>query len=363
MEDAPNEKDEYPVEAIADKTLRMLAAMCEPDYVPSLAEATVEELFCLIEGAIFLDATAALYYLQREFAARLTGRSPEGLCQVLNAAVDLPEGGRDAALAEPAFMPAGYGQEPAAAATGPPALQPQPSMSGVPVNEDAKEVAMGAVDVQTLCNLKGVNLAWGRIARCVLCSRLCHREGQAHPSQLADITDLDVDCLSGAGRAWDTAAAGRLLPNLMRLHGYGFEVAIAAVRAVDLGGMGLYDDHSSRRVGDEEARRRVIELAARLHDCFTGEGEPPLELLLATVACAASGDEVWGIPVRELREGDAIGDLDLSWRSFGPGGADLLCLLLPGAASVHALKCVTCHTHMCDVLQVETALGVRLPDM
>ena len=202
MEDAPNENDEYRAEVIAEKTLGMLAAMCEPDYVPSLADVRVEELFRLIEGAFFLDATTALEYLQRELAARLAGKSPEALCEVLNAAVDLPEGERDAALAEPSFMPAGDGQE----------LQPQPSMSGAPVNEDAKEVALGSVDVQTLCNLKGMNRTWGRIARCVLCSRLCQREGKAHPARLADITDLDVECLSGAGRAWDAATAGRLLP-------------------------------------------------------------------------------------------------------------------------------------------------------
>jgi hypothetical protein len=335
IEDAPNENDEYRAEVIAKKTLGMLAAMCEPDYVPSLAEVRVEELFCLIEGAFFLDATTALENLQRELAARLAGKSPEALCEVLNAAVDLPEGGRDAALAEPSFMPAGYGQEPAAKASGAPALQPQPSMSGVPVNEDAKEVALGTVDVQTLCNLKGVNRTWGSIARCVLCSRLCQREGQAYPARLADITDLNVECLSGAGRVWDAATAGRQLTNLARLHGFGFEVDIAAVRAVDL--------HDEDDDGDDDGR--VIALAEQLHDCFTGEGEPPLELLLATVACAASG-EVWGIPVRELREGDVAGDLDLSKRRFGPSGAQLLCLLLPGMASVLTLKYVTSRTYL-----------------
>ena len=125
--------------------------------------------------------------------------------------------------------------------------------------------------------------------------------------------------------------------SLARLHGYGFEVDIAAVRAIDLHEEDDDDDDDDDGDNEKEARR-VIALTAQLHDCFTGEGEPPLELLLATVACAASG-EVWGIPIRELREGDVVGDLDLSRRRIGPSGVQLLCLL-PGTACVLTLKYV-----------------------
>ena len=52
---------------------------------------------------------------------------------------------------------------------------------------------------------------------------------------------------------------------------------------------------------------------------MTGDGEPPIELLCAAIACAASG-EVCGIPVQELREDDAIGDLDLSELDVTEGG-------------------------------------------
>ena len=60
--------------------------------------------------------------------------------------------------------------------------------------------------------------------------RLCRREGQPAPALLELITDLDVELLDDAGRSWEVAAAGNLLPGLARLHGYGFVVDVAAVR-------------------------------------------------------------------------------------------------------------------------------------
>jgi len=211
------------------------------------------------------------------------------------------------------------------------------------LNDDAKEVVTRMVDVGSLVKLKGVNRAWCALARRELCSRLCRREGQP-PTAIAlpaDITDLDVECLVDAGRAWEAAAAGRLLPNLARLHGYGFEVDVAAVLGRDIPESG-YD--SEEEEDDEEEADEEEDGPARpfggaaLRGCITPEeGEPPLALLLAAVACAASGT-VCEVPVRRLREDDAIGDLDLSGRNLGADGALLLSLMLPGATSVSTLE-------------------------
>ena len=76
----------------------------------------------------------------------------------------------------------------------------------------------------------------------------------------------------------------------------------------------------------------------RIHE---GEGEPPHELLLAAVACAAPGT-VHGVPVQQLREDDAIGCLNLDVRgqmmNLGVIGAELLSLMLPAATSLRELR-------------------------
>ena len=72
-----------------------------------------------------------------------------------------------------------------------------------------------------------------------------------------------------------------------------------------------------RRVAVEEKDSDDAPLGgAALRSCIQGEGEPPHELLLAAVACAASGT-VRGVPVQRLREDDAIVSLDLGGRSIG----------------------------------------------
>ena len=72
-----------------------------------------------------------------------------------------------------------------------------------------------------------------------------------------------------------------------------------------------------------------------LRNCIQGEGEPPHELLLAAVACAARGT-VRGVPVQRLREDDLVdgakGRLHLS--GLGVISAELLSLMLPAATSV-----------------------------
>ena len=181
-----------------------------------------------------------------------------------------------------------------------------------------------------LRQLKAASVAWCNHIRRYLCNRLwvrlCRREGQPEPAGVDSITDLDVECLNEAGRPWEVVVAGRQLPQLARLHGYGFVVDVQAVREADLGA----------EEEDEDAPLGGV----ALRSCIQGEGDPPDELLLAAVACAASG-KVRGVPVQRLREDDAIGSLDLSDSSLCVFSAELLGLMLPAATSVHTLRCVS----------------------
>ena len=180
--------------------------------------------------------------------------------------------------------------------------------------QDVLDAVLQKVHAAGLCQLKAVSVAWCTHARCVLCTRLCIYEG-------ASITDLDVECLNDAGRPWEVAAAGRELPQLARLRGFGFVVDVQAVRQADLG-----EDGDAPLGG------------AALRSCIKGEGEPPHELLLAAVACAASGT-VYKVPVQRLREDDTIWSLDLDQASLGVISAELLGLMLPAATSVRSLRC------------------------
>ena len=182
--------------------------------------------------------------------------------------------------------------------------------------QDVLEAVLQEVDAAALCQLKAVSAAWCTHARRELCTRLCRYEG-------ASITDLDVECLNNAGRPCEVVIAGRQLPQLARLRGYGFVVDVQAVREADLGGDG---------------RRDAPLGGAALRSCIQGEGDPPRELLLAAVACAASG-RVRGVPVQRLREDDVIGSLNLDHARLGPIGAALLGLMLPAATSVRSLRC------------------------
>ena len=234
-----------------------------------------------------------------------------------------------AALVEPAFSPEGHLS---VATTGPPALQP---LSGVAVTDDAKEAALGMVDVGTLAELKGVSQSWLALARRVLCSRLSRCEGQPVPTQLAQITDLNIKVLVDAGRPWEAAAAGRMLPSLARLRWEGFTVSVSAVREADLAeevtredrrfGI-IWPDEDDEDYEDAFVLRRIPSrnerpsflrgrTKAALLSCIEGEGEPPLQLLLAAVACAGSG-KVRGIPVQMMRN-DSVSELNLAQPGFG----------------------------------------------
>jgi Ran GTPase-activating protein (RanGAP) involved in mRNA processing and transport len=182
---------------------------------------------------------------------------------------------------------------------------------------DVLEAALQEAVTAALCQLKAVSVAWRTYACRELCNRLCRCEGQPEAAGVASITDLDLKILNDAGRPWEVVVAGRQLPQLARLHGFGFVVDVQAVRQVR---------HFGARLS-----------GVALRSCVQGEGEPPHELLFAAVACAASGT-VRGVPVQELREDDAIGSLDLEYSSIGVTSAALLGLMLPATTSVHSLS-------------------------
>jgi len=113
-----------------------------------------------------------------------------------------------------------------------------------------------------------------------------------------------------------------MLPGLARLHGYGHVVDVAAVRAADL---------QCEMVGDWR-RPSLLHGAAKdaLNSCITGEGEPPLRLTIAAVACAGLG-VICGIPVQQLRE-DSVTELNLSNRGLHVPAAMLVASLIPATS-------------------------------
>jgi hypothetical protein len=188
------------------------------------------------------------------------------------------------------------------------------------------------------------------------------------PTRREDIQGIDAEFLIRAGRPWDVVAAGQALPGLAELLGYGFTVDVAAVRQADL----EVNDEDDEEEDDEEDEEMsaVLQLPA-LRVCITPEeGEVPRELLLATIALAASGT-VAGVPVQELREG-SVDELDLSRRRVGPEGAQLVGMLLSANGSVtsvmnpahqHALMPPSllpihfaCQAHLCHCLALVRSL-------
>ena len=202
--------------------------------------------------------------------------------------------------------------------------------------QDVLEAVLQEVDAAALRQLKAASVAWCAHVRRELCNRLwvrlSRREGQPEPAGVDSITDLDVECLNEAGRPWEVVVAGRQLPQLARLHGYDFVVDVQAVREAYPPEAEHYDDE------EEDDEDDVAPIGGdTLRSCIQGEGEPPHELLLAAVACAASG-RVHEVPVERLREDDAIDELDLSESGIGVTGATLLAFMLPAAMSVRSLE-------------------------
>jgi hypothetical protein len=327
MDLATSEDGIYPMPTIIASTLQMVCKLNDPDYTwPSSDEPSLYQLIQLIEDALFLDAPIALKHLQHVIASRLNGKRAPELRALIGAGGDFGSAEEYAPPnAEPAFVPEDdleAPQQPASSTLPPEPLQ-QPSFSA-----DAMEAALGLVDVATLAELKGVSRSWRALAQRVLCSRLCRRDGQPVPTRLDEITDLDVEQLIEAGWPGDAAVAGRMLPGLLRLHGYGYVVDVAAVRAADL---------QCEMVGDWR-RPSLLHGAAKdaLNSCISGEGEPPLRLTIAAVACAGLG-VICGIPVQQLRE-DSVEVLNLSDRGLHVPAAMLVASLIPATSVLTKLS-------------------------
>ena len=139
---------------------------------------------------------------------------------------------------------------------------------------DLKWKVVETTHAAALCQLKAASKDWRALVRSVLRQRLwvepCGRVGQPVPAGVHSITDLDVKCLNEAGRLWEVVVAGRRLPQLARLHGFGFVVDVQAVREA---GLEEGDDDDDAPLGRDTLR-----------SCIQVEGDPPHELLLAAVA-------------------------------------------------------------------------------
>ena len=177
-------------------------------------------------------------------------------------------------------------------------------------------------DARTLRQLKAVSAGWQQRARRALWERLCSRQ-TSRPQSLDDVEELDVEDFQQHVGLHEAVAAVRSMPNLARLRGYGFRVELNGPQGVEQAALG----------GADRGGLGGAALRGCIHE---GEGEPPHELLLAAVACAAPGT-VLGVPVQQLREDDAIGRLDLNCKDLGVIGAELLGLMLPAATSLREL--------------------------
>jgi hypothetical protein len=377
MDDASSEDGVYPVPIVTASTLRALVRMPEmlgalrvpgahrmeqyqnqsfeelryEGYAgnplsPSSDEHSLLQLMEHVEGALFLDAPMLLKHNQSVIASRVNGKNADELRALLGAGSDFDGAELEAALAESAFLPEGYEapqQLGAASSSAPLAPLRQPSLLGVPATTDAREAALEMVDVATLCELKGVNRFWRALSRHALCSRLCRGRGQPATTHLEEITDLDVELLIEAGRPGDAALAGRMLPGLARLHGYGCVVDVAKVRAANLGVQEtnhFVDIHGGGRPrgaarGDRGSFLRGAAKAA-LDSCISGDGEAPLKLTIAAVACAGEG-VVCGIPVQHMRE-DTMPVMDLCNKELRGHAAMLISYLIPAMGALTMLS-------------------------
>jgi hypothetical protein len=268
----------------------------------------------------WFDSPLPMTILAEGVAQLLRGKSADPLRMLLVVHNDLTDQEKEAALREPLFvlLPAAV---PDAAAPPPLARSVSQAMDDGADDEGNMMACLNRCDAKTLHQLKAVSAGWQQRARRALFDRLCSRQGRLRPQRLEDVEELDVEELQHVGQH-EAVAAVRQMPNLARLRGYGFTVDLQAVQQAALGG------------ADSEAPLG----GAALRGCIQGEGEPPHELLLAAVACAASGT-VRGVPVQRLREDDAIGSLDLQNSGLCVISAELLGLMLPAATSVHFLRC------------------------
>ena len=153
---------------------------------------------------------------------------------------------------------------------------PRRSLSDA-IGDDAIASALEVADVALLVRLKAVSKEWRSRARHELCWRAsCRGVGQPVPTSLAGIVELDLELLHTAGRAYDEAAAGRLLPNLARLRGFGFEVDVAAIQSADLEDEEDEDEEADDDDDDDENASPFLRGAAgtALRSCIGPQCEP-----------------------------------------------------------------------------------------
>jgi len=237
---------------------------------------SLAQLAQLLHGAHFLDVDVELRRLLSRTlcTGHLAGKSGPELGRLLGVVSDFPtEAEREAATEEPLYtQDAQHDATAPGAADAPTPPAPMCWLSTQLVNEDALEDALADADVLTLRALKGVSLAWRARARRVLCARLCARVGLPLSSNLVEVTELDLSDSRAAGRLIaDAADASHWLPNLAKVTGLGgFEVDVAALRRVASSGEDSYP-------------------MAGVRACIRGEGEAPMEVLLA--ACALRDGE------------------------------------------------------------------------
>ena len=269
----------------------------------------------------WFDAPLLTSMLAEGVARLLKGKPADALRTLLEASDDLGDEEKEAALREPLFAPPAA--VPAAAAPPPLARSVSLAMDGDDDDEGNMMACLERCDAQTLRELKAVSKGWQQRARRALWERLrdrlCTRQSP-RPQCLDDVVELDVEELPH-----DVVAAVRSVPNLARLRGYGFRVELKGPQGVEQAALGG---------ADPEGPLGGAALRSCIHE---GEGEPPRELLLAAVACAARG-EVLGVPVQQLREDNTIASLNLNSKGLGVIGAELLRLMLPAANALRELR-------------------------
>jgi hypothetical protein len=259
----------------------------------ALEGCSLAHLAQLLHGAHFLDVDVELRrLLSRSLCTgHLAGKSGPELGRLLGVVSDFPtEAERQVATKEPIYThDAQHDATAPRAADAPTPPAPVCWLSTQLVNEDALEDALADADVPTLRALKGVSLAWRARARRVLCARLCARVGLPLTSNLVEVTEVDLSGSRAAGRlVADAADASRGLPNLAKVTGLGgFEVDVAALRSVA----------SSDVLEEDEDGPQPYPMAG-VRACIRGEGEAPMEVLLA--ACALRHSEA-RVPAHAFR--------------------------------------------------------------
>ena len=145
---------------------------------------------------------------------------------------------------------------------------------------DVIEYALAFADVPTLRSLKSVSLAWRARARRILCARLCARVGLSLTSHLFEVTEVNLSDSRAACRLFaDAADASRGLPKLAKVTGLGgFYVDVAALRRVE----------SPDGLEEDEDGPPPYPMAG-VRACIHGEGEAPMEVVLA--ACTLRDGE------------------------------------------------------------------------